>query len=75
MERHKESVRLYQQFSFTTQWTGNNSSNHAIGVRQIGDQPYIFDSGRRAAVKLNGIDDIAWSLGQCCDWYEFDITI
>ena len=75
LERQKESVRFYQQFSFTTQWTGTNSSNHAIGVRQIGDQPYIFDSGRRAAVKLNDIDDIAWSLGQCCDWYEFGVDI
>jgi hypothetical protein len=75
LERQKESVRFYQQFSFTTKWTSGNSSNHAIGIRQINGQPYIFDSGRRAAVKLNDIYDIAWSLGQCCDGYEFGVDI
>jgi hypothetical protein len=75
LEKQKGSVYIYQQFSFKTQWNHTNSSHHAIGVRQINGQSFIFDSGRRSAIKLNTVADIAWSFGQCCDWYEFDIII
>ena len=74
-ERHRELIYFYQQFSFTTNWDHTNSTNHAIGVRQINGQSYIFDSGRKSAIKLDTVYDIAYSLGQCCDWYEFDIII
>ena len=75
MERQRELIYFYQQFSFTTNWDHTNSTNHAIGVRQINGQSYIFDSGRKSAIKLDTVYDIAYSLGQCCDWYEFDIII
>jgi len=75
IEKQRESIYFYQQFSFTTNWDHTNSTNHAIGVRQINGQSYIFDSCRKSAIKLDTVYDIAYSLGQCCDWYEFDIII
>ena len=75
LERHKESVREYTQISQGISWTSGNSCAHAIGVRRIGAQSYIFDTGRKSAVKLNDVADLAWSLGSCCDWHAFDISV
>ena len=74
-ERHKASVREYTQISQGISWASANSCAHAIGVRRIGAQSYIFDTGRKSAVKLNDVADLAWSLGSCCDWHAFDISV
>ena len=44
--QHKVSVHEYNQISQGIHWTSENSSAHAIGVRRVGEQPYIFDTGR-----------------------------
>ena len=75
LEQHKASVREYNQISQRIRWTSGNSCPHAIGVRRIDGQSYIFDTGRKSAVRLDNIVDLAWSLGQCCDWHAFGVDV
>jgi len=75
LEQHKASAREYNQISQKIRWTSGNSCPHAIGVRRIDGQSYIFDTGRKSAVRLNDMVDIAWSLGQCCDWHAFGVDV
>ena len=65
LERHKAFVREYTKISQGISWTSRNLCGHAIGVRRVGEQSYIFDTGKRSAVKLNCVVDLDWSLGSC----------
>ena len=75
LELHNASIREFHRLSEKIRWTPKNSCEHAIGVRRLQGQPYIFDTGRKSAVKLNSVIDLAWSLGSCCDWHTFDISV
>jgi hypothetical protein len=75
LEKHKDCIREYHQISQKIRWNSDNSCEHAIGVRRFNGQTYIFDTGRKSALRLNSVLDLAWSLGSCCDWYSFDVSL
>jgi hypothetical protein len=75
LEKCKASIREYHKLSQSVHWSSRNSCEHAIGVRRFDEQSYIFDTGRRSAIKLNSVLELAWSLGSCCDWHTFSISI
>jgi hypothetical protein len=75
LEQHKASAREYNKISQKIRWASGNSCPHAIGVRRISGQSYIFDTGRKSAIKLDNVADLAWSLGSCCDWHAFGVHV
>ena len=63
------------QLSRNISWTSANLCEHGIGVCHINEKSYIFDTGRQFTIKLKNLLDLAWSLGFCCDWHTFDISV